>query len=353
MKVLITGGTGSVGRAATERLVKNGWDVRVIGRRSHVEVPGAEYAVCDVTSFEDLCDKAVGCDAIVHLAAVPQPTEAPAPELMRVNVLGTVNVFQAAVRVGILRVVQASSINAFGCWWGVVDMSHLRYFPIDEAHPTFTTDPYSFSKEIIEDIGSYYWRRDGISSVALRLPWVHPAGYQESQGHRTRVRQDRCLLDEIAAMPDAARQARLSAARHKAMERRRSRPFEFGAAETSTKFNDAEDGALCRMQMGARFNFWAFLDERDSAQAIEKALLAEYEGSHVLFVNDSHNWLMYDTERLLSMFYPEVTRRTHTIRGCESLVSIDRARNLIGFEPLHSVSAISTATGDQECPPTR
>ena len=46
-------------------------------------------------------------------------------------------------------------------------------FPIDEDHPTYTTDPYSFSKQVIEDIGAYFWRREGISSVFLRFPAVY------------------------------------------------------------------------------------------------------------------------------------------------------------------------------------
>ena len=130
MRVLITGGTGSVGQAATERLVRDGWDVLVVGRRSGIEVPGAEYAVCDVTCFEDLCEKTAGCDAVVHLAAIASPSSAPGPEVIRVNVLGTFNVFEAAAKAQVRRIVQASSINAFGCWWGVVDLPHLQYFPL-------------------------------------------------------------------------------------------------------------------------------------------------------------------------------------------------------------------------------
>ena len=105
---------------------------------------------------------------------------------------------------------------------------------------------------------------------------------------------------------------------------------------------DLGDDPLCRMYMSARFNFWASLDERDSAQAIEKSLTADCEGSHALFVNDSHNWLLYDTERLLGLFFPDVGRRRRAIRGSESLVSIDRARELIGFEPEHSVARAPT-----------
>jgi nucleoside-diphosphate-sugar epimerase len=98
--------------------------------------------------------------------------------------------------------------------------------------------------------------------------------------------------------------------------------------------------------MNARPNFWAFVDERDSAQAIEKGLTADREGSHVLFINDAHNWLLYDTEKLLSVMFPEVTGRKRPIRGSDSLVSIDKARDLIGFEPEHSVARVLESSPD-------
>ena len=344
MRVLITGGTGSVGKAATERLVRSGWDVLVVGRRAGMEIPGAAYAACDVTCYDDLREKMRGCDAVVHLAAIANPCSHPGQEVLRVNVLGTVHVFEAAAKEGIRRVVQASSINAFGCFWSLVEFDHVRYFPIDEALASCTTDPYSFSKEVIEDVGAYYWRREGISSVALRLPWVHPREYGTGEDHRREVARTTAILDEVAALPEAQRLARLAAVREKTMAYRRKRPFEYGAKERGVRRDELKGDPLCGMYVGARANFWTFVDERDSAQAIEKGLTAEYEGSHVLFVNDSHNWLLYDTEKLLGVFFPEVTRRTRPIPGAESLVSIDRARELIGFEPEYSIARV---LGDQ------
>ena len=82
-----------------------------------------------------------------------------------------------------------------------------------------------------------------------------------------------------------------------------------------------------------RFNFWTFIHTADSTQAFEKAILADCQGAHPLFVNSDRNSLDYDTETLLSLFYPEVKRRARPINGAESPVSIDRARQLIGFEP--------------------
>jgi len=343
MRVLVTGGTGSVGRAATERLVGAGWDVRVVGRRAGLEVPGAEYAACDVTSFDEVCRQAAGRDAVVHLAAIASPTSAPGPEVLRVNVLGTFHVFEAAARAGIRRVVQASSINAFGCWYGVADLTHVRYFPIDEEHPTFTTDPYSFSKGLIEEVGRYYWRRDGITSFALRLPWVHPRGHQASAEHGRAIERGRAVLDELAALPAGERSARLAAVREKVAAFRRRRPLEPGAGGRGGVRRQFADDPLARVYMHDRPNFWAFLDERDSARAIEKALTADAEGSHVLFVNDAHNWLLYDTEKLLGLLFPEVAGRSRPLRGSESLVSIEKARQLIGFECEHSVADAADA----------
>jgi len=345
MKVLVTGGTGSVGKAVVERLVGAGWDVRVIGRRAGVDIPGAEYVVCDINDFPTLRDCCRGREAVVHLAAIPYPGGAPGPEIFRVNALGTYNVFEAAAAEGIARVAQASSINAFGCAYSLVDL-RVEYFPIDERHPPYTTDPYSFSKDVVEDIGRYYWRRDRITSVALRLPWVYPRDYLTGNRWADRDGGARAMLDELWAMPADQRRQRLAEVRRRELESRRGRPMEYEARQRAggTRSRGGGGDRLARLYGSSRFNFWAFLDERDSAQAFEKGLTADYEGSHPLFINDSHNWLLYETERLLELFYPEVTRRTRPIAGSESLVSIDRARELIGFEPEFSVARLAEGT---------
>src|ERR1041385_2679055 len=169
MKVLVTGGAGLIGKATVERLVAHGWDVRAIDLATGVELPGAEYLTCDITNYDDVRAQMRGCQVVVHLAAIPRPALAPGEKVFSVNTSGTFNVFEAAAAEGIKRVVQASSINALGVSFSLTDIV-TEYFPIDEKHPTYTTDPYSLSKQFVEDIGAYYWRRDGISSVAMRFP---------------------------------------------------------------------------------------------------------------------------------------------------------------------------------------
>jgi len=337
VRVLVTGGTGSVGRAAVARLVASGHDVLVVGRRPDMDAPGAAYAVCDITDFAGVREAVRGCDAVVHLAAVPSPGGVRGPELFRANALGTFHVFEAAAQEGIRRVVQASSINAFGAFFGVVPLEP-RYFPIDEEHPTYTTDPYSFSKEVVERIADYYWRREGLSSVSLRLPGVRRAPTDPQKIERWRQRRDaaRALVGELAAMDEAARVERLRPIREWADAYRALRPHEPGAEARGARALPRPDGPLLWVYI-QRFDFWAIVDDRDSAQAIERGLTADYEGSHALFVNDRHNALGCDTRTLARLFFPKVHEWKRPVAGSESLVSIAKAEELIGFDPEHPV----------------
>ena len=144
-----------MGRRTVAQLTPHGNAVRVIGRRPDMEMPGAEYAACDITEADGVRRQAEGCDAIVHLAAVPSPRRDRPQDVLQVNVTGTFNVFLAAAAHGIRRVVQASSINALGAKFGVRPLP-VEYFPVDEDHPTLPTDEYSLSKKFTEGLGSYF-----------------------------------------------------------------------------------------------------------------------------------------------------------------------------------------------------
>ncbi len=302
------------------------------GRRAGMDTPGADYQVCDITNYEDVRNQVRGFDAIVHLAAIPNPRVSPGPEVFRANALGTYNIFEAAAEEGIRKLVNCSSINAFGCFWGNTDITP-KYLPIDEEHPTYTTDAYSFSKEVIEDIGDYYWRREGISSVALRLPAVYSRDRMEGADARAGRARTRVLLDEFAALPESTRLARLEKARATIIELRQQKIMEYPAAAQGWQRESFGEDPLNYAYNFDRLNFWAYVDERDSAQAIEKGITAAYEGSHALFINASTNWLHYDSRTLAQLFFPEVTTFTTPLSGAEALVNIGKARSLIDFEP--------------------
>ena len=282
MRILITGGTGDVGRATVARLVGEGHDIRVLGRRE-TTVSGAEYAVCDVTDFPGLLEQCRDREAIVHLAAIRMPLLDESQEVFRVNCTGTYNIFEAAARCGIRRVVAASSINALGYFFGTKKVP-IEYFPIDEDHPTLTTDAYSFSKQIVEEIAAYYYRREGISSICLRLPGV----------------------------------------------------MNLETASQGNMFDGFDDKAPDLWRRFGRDNFWTLIDDRDAALAIALGLTVDFEGSHPLFVNDKMNFLGADSEWLIGRHFPSVMGRKHKLVGDETLVSNARAKALIGYEPQHS-----------------
>jgi nucleoside-diphosphate-sugar epimerase len=298
-----------------------------MGRRAGMVIEGAAYHSGDVTDYVQVRHAVEGMEAVVHLAAVRHPSLAPGQEVFRVNGAGTFNIYQAAAEVGIRRVVSASSINALGYNFGIKEFP-LLYFPMDEEHPTYTTDPYSFSKRVVEEIAAYFYRREGISGVLLRLPAVY-----EVQGEAVWIQEAlariRAAYDALLSMPEAARRQRVKEIITKFEAMRTKRVWEYPADESI--YQDAE-----AMLAFGRSNFWASIDARDSAQAIEKALLADYEGSHPLFINDSHNFVGIDSHMLAETFFPEVTTWKRAVQGTESLVSIDKARQLIGFKPEYS-----------------
>ncbi len=332
MTVLVTGGAGRVGTAVTARLVQNGWDVRVLGIDADVTVPGAAYVQCDILNYDSLRGAMEGCDAVVHLAAIPNPMTVPGHTLFQINAMGTFNLFEAAEAEGIKRIVQASSINAFGCFWGTAELD-IRYLPIDEEHPTFTTDVYSFSKQMAEEIGDYYWRRAGISSIALRFPGVWSAARREDAARQQRLDAAWAALGAFAALSTADQQARLAELRAQTADYRGARSMAHPAAKDGFPQTAYSDDILWHIYAFERFNFWAYIDDRDAAQAVEKSLSADYEGSHTLFVNAADNSLGYDSQALARLFFPDVTQWTQPIRGSETLVSNGKAKALINFEP--------------------
>ncbi len=332
MKVLITGGAGDIGRVTTRWLIERGWQVRVLDRAAQLDIVGIDYVSGDISQFAVVREAIRDCEAVIHLAALRNPFMRPGQEVFEVNTAGTFNVYEAAAQEGIKRIAQASSINALGCAWNSVDIEP-QYFPIDEQHPTFTVDPYSFSKQMVEEIGDYYWRRDKISSVSMRFPWVYPEGHIESERFLERCKLNRTLLDDLLAMGDTERAARLAKVREHTLAFRAERWMETPNAREHQPIDDP----LWAVYTFDRFNYWTFVDVRDAAQSLEKGLTANYEGHHALFINDPHNWLDTDTRTLIKLFYPEVKQIRESLSGSESLVSIEKARALIGFEPAYSV----------------
>ena len=176
MKIALTGGSGGIGRAITDLALAGGHSIVSIDRVDPAEPlthPNLRYVQADAADYDALVAAFAGCDAMIHMAAIPHPMKDPNHVVHNNNVVGSYNALRAAVECGILRICQASSVNAIGQAYSRVP--RYDYFPIDEDHPNYAEDPYSLSKWICEQQGDAFARRyDDISIASLRFHWVLP-----------------------------------------------------------------------------------------------------------------------------------------------------------------------------------
>lgn len=283
MKILVTGGAGRVGLPLVELLLAQGHEVTAAGRSADRQVPGASYLSLDITQFEPVREAVAAHQRVIHLAAIPSPGRTPDALLFHINCQGTFNVLSACVAAGVDHVSVASSINALGQKYGRQPWP-VRYFPVDEDHPSLTSDVYSLSKQFTDELCQYFWRKDRLSSISLRIPAVLGPHWLE----RWRAHDP----DDVAR--------RL-----------------------------ADD-------------FWVVIDERDCADAFARAAEPCYEGSHTCFVNDTRNAVGRPSRALAAEFYPGVTQWRAPVEADEALVSPARFMALTGWRPRFGSCAAPT-----------
>jgi len=174
--VLVTGAAGLLGRFVVRELLAHGYSVRGLDRRAGET--DIAWHVGDVTD-PDLVRRAMaGTDAVLHIAAIPNIWSGDGQTIMRVNLLGTYTVFEAAEAAGVQRAVFCSSDSVAGYTVREGRMLLPRYAPLDLDHPLLATDPYAVSKVLGEDMSRAYALR-GMSVVALRTVFV---AYPEMAG---------------------------------------------------------------------------------------------------------------------------------------------------------------------------
>ena len=129
------------------------------------------YVTADATDYDALLAAFAGCDAVIHMAAIPSPFRHPDHVVHNNNVTGSYNALRAAVEQGITRICQASSVNAIGLSFS--RGPHFDYFPIDEKHPPHNEEPYGLSKQICEvQADSFARRYEDVRIASLRFHLV-------------------------------------------------------------------------------------------------------------------------------------------------------------------------------------
>lgn len=271
MQIAITGGSGRIGRALTDMALAQGHSVVSIDRVSPPDdLPSpVPFFEVDMTNYDQLENAMRDCDAIVHLAAIASPHGNPDYVVHNNNVVGSYNALSAAVRLGIRRVCQASSINAVGAAYSRAP--HYDYFPLDEEHPTYNEDPYSLSKWICEMQGDSFARRyEGMTIASMRFHWV---------------------------VPDRAY-----------------------AAERQNVFRD-----------GISKHLWGYTRYDAATRACLLALTADYTGHQVFFIVAPDTTMDTPSLELHKQYFPNVPLRRE-LQGTESFFDSSKAERLLGWK---------------------
>lgn len=276
MRVAVTGGSGKLGRSVVRRLSEDGHDVLNLDRtgargRGFTEVDLRNYGqVLDVLLGLD--DRHAGFDAIVHLGAIPAPGLAPDAATFENNMLGTYNVFQAARRAGIKKVVYASSETVLGLPFDV----DPPYIPVDEEYPARPESTYSLVKHLEEQMAIQLTRWDPeLSITGLRFSNVmDPEDYED--------------------------------------------------------FPSFDADATLR-----KWNLWGYIDGRDGAQAVARALEHGKPGFEAFIIANEDTVMSRSSASLAAEVFPGV-KVVKELGEHETMLSIDKAKRLLGFAPEHT-----------------
>jgi len=175
MKVVITGASGKAGQAALSHFVEQGYDVIATDIAPRPSGYDGTFYRADLTQYGEAADLLTGADAVVHLANIPADRIWSDTHTLNHNLLMNNNVFMAAWKQGLSRVVYASSETTLG-----LPFDEVRYVPVDEDHYPLPNSTYSLSKVMTETMAEQVARWSGIPFVGLRLSNIFTvADYQQ------------------------------------------------------------------------------------------------------------------------------------------------------------------------------
>ena len=281
-RVCVTGATGKAGRAAVRELREHGYDVVATDAVVRAGDERGSVLRADLTDYGQATEVLRGADAAVHLANIPAPGLATPAVTFNANVSMNFNVFHAAAALGLQTVVWASSETTLGLPFGGgpeqipgAAGQPPRYAPVDEDHFPVPTTTYALSKVASETIADHISQWLGIPFVGLRISNIMDP-------------------DEYRRFPSFWPDPRLR-----------------------------------------RWNLWGYVDVRDVAAACRLGLEAPVTGSENVIIAAADTVMNRPSRDLLAEVFPGVplTRETGEFG---TLLAIDRAKRVLGYEPRHS-----------------
>ena len=288
-RVFFTGGSGKAGKHVIPYLLDQGHRVMNVDLVP-LDHEGVDNLVADITdsgqmfnamsSYAGLDELEVGnglpkFDAVVHFAAVPRILINPDNETFRVNTMGTYNVIEAAVKLGIKKIIIASSETTYGICFsdGKTDPNAL---PLEEDYDVDPMDSYGLSKVVNEKTARSFQRRSGFDIYALRIGNViEPHEYTE-------------LFPHYFKNPEVRRR-----------------------------------------------NAFCYIDARDLGQIVDLCLKKDNLGYQVFNAGNDHNGAIIPSKELAEQFFPGVPIN-RDLEEHEALFSNRKIREVLGFKEQHN-----------------
>ena len=277
-RIVVTGGSGRAGRAAIRHLLEYGYEVLNLDIVPPPE-PLTPFFQVDLADYATTFTAMHGYDAVAHLGSDPRPDTDlfTGAERFRNNTMGTYNVFNAALRLGMGRVVWASSETVLGLPFTDTQPESV---PITEEHEPQPQTNYAISKLVSEQIAREYNKLYGVPFIGLRLSNI--------------FHTDPAINPNYSAVPGF--------------------------------WGDAQK---------RRFNLWSYIDADDVAQAIRLSLESDITGAENFIIAARDTIMNRPSRALMAEVFPSVPV-DDSLGEFDSLISSKKARALLGFEQQYS-----------------
>lgn len=270
MKVVVTGAAGKIGRWTVRMLLDAGYQVIGSDKVLAEESAAENFVQADLLDYGQVCQLFMGSDAVVHLASIPTDIRNTPQAIFNNNMMINFNVFEACKDLNIPKIVWASSETVLGFPFTEGD---LQYVPLDEEHPLFAKSSYAMVKILTEHLACMYTDLVKKQIITLRFANIYEP-------------------DEYTKIPT------------------------YWPEEHKSK---------------QKMNLWAYCDVRDAAQACLLALQNDI-GSNVFHITAPDTIINQPSEDLVRKYFPKVSIN-RPITGFETLMSIDKAKRILGYNP--------------------